>query len=124
MTSWSDWAQPADPHTVLLFEAIGGNGKSRCDLGSGTTQHATRVRTYWQGCFWYSFYEKGAIMADFCRRARGGYHRLTAGRLCQEKVSETGGMASPLSSGEPVALDGRLCVGSSLTIASTLPSPQ
>ena len=24
----SDWAKPADPHPVLLFEAIGGNGKS------------------------------------------------------------------------------------------------
>lgn len=34
-----------------------------------TTKHATSVRQDWAGRFWYSFYEKGAIMADFCRRA-------------------------------------------------------
>ena len=34
-----------------------------------TTRHATKVRTDWAGRFWYSFYEKGAIMADFCQRA-------------------------------------------------------
>src|SRR5436305_9388582 len=34
-----------------------------------TTKHATQVRTDWAGRFWYSFYERGAIMADFCRRA-------------------------------------------------------
>jgi hypothetical protein len=64
----SDWAQPANPHTVLLFEAIGGNGKSMLTW-EWTTRHATRVRTDWEGRFWYSFYERGAIMADFCRRA-------------------------------------------------------
>jgi hypothetical protein len=64
----SDWALPADPHTVLLFEAIGGNGKSMLTW-EWTTQHATKVRTDWAGRFWYSFYEKGAIMADFCQRA-------------------------------------------------------
>jgi pimeloyl-ACP methyl ester carboxylesterase len=64
----SDWAQPADLHTVLLFEAIGGNGKSMLTW-EWTTQHATKVRTDWAGRFWYSFYEKGALMADFCQRA-------------------------------------------------------
>ncbi|MVM31465.1 DUF4062 domain-containing protein [Spirosoma sp. HMF4905] len=64
----NDWARPADSHTILLFEAIGGNGKSMLTW-EWTTKHATNVRKDWAGIFWYSFYEKGAIMADFCRRA-------------------------------------------------------
>ena len=58
----------ADPHPVLLFDAIGGSGKSMLTW-EWTTQHATQVRGDWAGRFWYSFYERGAIMADFCRRA-------------------------------------------------------
>jgi Domain of unknown function (DUF4062) len=64
----SDWASAADPHPVLLFEAIGGTGKSMLTW-EWTTQHATKVRADWAGRFWYSFYEKGAVMADFCRHA-------------------------------------------------------
>jgi len=64
----SDWAGPADPHPVLLFEAIGGTGKSMLTW-EWTTKHVIGVRDDWAGRFWYSFYEKGAIMADFCRRA-------------------------------------------------------
>jgi hypothetical protein len=64
----SDWAVPADTHPVLLFEAIGGTGKSMLTW-EWTTNHAMRVRTDWAGRFWYSFYERGAIMADFCSRA-------------------------------------------------------
>lgn len=64
----SDWASAADSHPILLFEAIGGAGKSMLTW-EWTTNYATGVRADWAGCFWYSFYEKGAIMADFCRRA-------------------------------------------------------
>ena len=64
----SDWAAPTDSHPVLLFEAIGGAGKSMLTW-EWTIQHATGVREDWAGCFWYSFYEKGALMADFCGRA-------------------------------------------------------
>jgi hypothetical protein len=64
----SDWAVPADPHPVLLFDAIGGSGKSMLTW-EWITKHATQVRGDWAGRFWYSFYERGAIMADFCRRA-------------------------------------------------------
>jgi hypothetical protein len=64
----SDWAKPADPTNLLLFEAIGGNGKSMLTW-EWTTNHATKVRSDWAGRFWYSFYERGAIMADFCQRA-------------------------------------------------------
>ena len=63
-----DWALPADSHPILLFDAIGGSGKSMLTW-EWTTQHATLVRADWAGRFWYSFYERGAIMADFCRRA-------------------------------------------------------
>jgi Domain of unknown function (DUF4062) len=64
----SDWAAPADSHPILLFEAIGGAGKSLLTW-EWTTKHATSVRDDWAGRFWYSFYERGAVMADFCRRA-------------------------------------------------------
>ena len=64
----SDWAAPADPHPILLFEAIGGAGKSLLTW-EWTKAHATTVRGDWAGRFWYSFYEKGAIMADFCQHA-------------------------------------------------------
>jgi tetratricopeptide (TPR) repeat protein len=63
-----DWAKPADSHPIILFEAIGGTGKSLLTW-EWTTNHAVDVRDEWAGRFWYSFYEKGAIMADFCRRA-------------------------------------------------------
>ena len=64
----SDWAAAANPHPVLLFEAIGGSGKSMLTW-EWTTKQATNVRKDWAGRFWYSFYEKGAVMADFCGRA-------------------------------------------------------
>lgn len=64
----NDWAAPADSHSILLFEAIGGAGKSLLTW-EWTGKHATKVRGDWAGRFWYSFYEKGAIMADFCQRA-------------------------------------------------------
>ena len=54
---------------MLLFEAIGGTGKSMLTW-EWITRHATAVRTATgRALFWYSFYERGAVMADFCRRA-------------------------------------------------------
>lgn len=67
----SDWANPADPTNLLLFEAIGGNGKSMLTW-EWTKNHALAARPAdkpWAGRFWYSFYEGGASMADFCRHA-------------------------------------------------------
>ncbi|MFN0074916.1 MAG: DUF4062 domain-containing protein [Prosthecobacter sp.] len=64
----SDWANGADPTNLLLFEAIGGNGKSMLTW-EWTTKHASAVRPDWAGRFWYSFYERGAVMQDFCQRA-------------------------------------------------------
>lgn len=68
LTTLSDWASPADPYPILLFDAIGGTGKSMLTW-EWTTNHATKIRTDWAGRLWYSFYERGAIMADFCRHA-------------------------------------------------------
>ena len=68
----NEWALPADSHPVLLFEAIGGAGKSMLTW-EWVRNHAPAVRKDtkddWAGRFWYSFYERGAIMADFCQRA-------------------------------------------------------
>lgn len=64
----NDWAKAADPTNLLLYEAIGGNGKSMLTW-EWATKHAMAVRSEWAGRFWYSFYERGAVMAGFCRRA-------------------------------------------------------
>lgn len=64
----SEWATPDDSHPILLYEAIGGIGKSMLTW-EWFTKHATNVRADWAGRFWYSFYERGATMVDFCRRA-------------------------------------------------------
>ena len=68
LATLNDWAEPTEAHPVLLFEAIGGTGKSMLTW-EWTTRHASDARDDWAGVFWYSFYEKGAVMADFCRRA-------------------------------------------------------
>ncbi len=62
---WLDeWAAtPGEP--VLIFEAIGGMGKSM--LTWEWVQEETRKEPgEWAGIFWYSFYEGGATMHDFC----------------------------------------------------------
>lgn len=53
---------------VLLFEAIGGMGKSFL-IWQWVREHAPRVRHDWAGRFWYSFYEAGANMDSFCVHA-------------------------------------------------------
>ena len=66
LESISDWASSSDSHPVLLFEAIGGTGKSILSW-EWVTNHAPQARSDWAGVFWYSFYERGATTADFCR---------------------------------------------------------
>lgn len=85
----SDWAPAADPHPVLLFEAIGGTGKSILTW-EWTTKHSTEVRKDWAGRFWYSFYEKGAIMADFCRHALAYMTGRPLGDFRKKKTFELG----------------------------------
>lgn len=69
----TDWANPADPTNLLLFEAIGGNGKSMLTWEWTTNPcHALAARPAdkpWAGRFWYSFYEGGASMEGFCHHA-------------------------------------------------------
>ena len=63
-----EWAGEADPDPMLLFEAIGGSGKSMLTW-EWITKHAVVARKTWTGRFWYSFYERGAQLTDFCREA-------------------------------------------------------
>jgi hypothetical protein len=67
-TELSDWASPDNPSNFLLFHAIGGNGKNMLTW-QWATGDAPQLRQDWAGRFWYSFYEQGAVMADFCRHA-------------------------------------------------------
>ncbi|MEM7087461.1 MAG: DUF4062 domain-containing protein [Bacteroidota bacterium] len=63
-----DWANTSNPFPVLLFEAIGGTGKSMLTW-EWTKYYVSTVGPNWAGKFWYSFYERGAQMSDFCRHA-------------------------------------------------------
>ncbi len=83
----SDWAAKADPTNLLLFEAIGGNGKSMLTW-EWTTKHATIVRSDWAGRFWYSFYERGAVMSDFCQRALAYMTGRRLGDFAKRKTAE------------------------------------
>jgi hypothetical protein len=83
----SDWASAADPHPVLLFEAIGGAGKSMLTW-EWMTRHASKTRDDWAGRFWYSFYEKGAVMADFCQRALAYMTRRPFRNFRKKKTAE------------------------------------
>ncbi len=62
-----DWAAAEDQHPMLLFDAIGGSGKSMLTWHWFATR-APALRP-WAGRFWYSFYEGGASMTDCCRQA-------------------------------------------------------
>jgi hypothetical protein len=68
LRSLDEWARSSDPASILLFQAIGGNGKSMLTW-EWVTKRATALRSDWAGRFWYSFYEKGAIMREFCAHA-------------------------------------------------------
>jgi hypothetical protein len=67
LATLTEWAGTAESRTVLLFEAIGGTGKSILTW-EWINHYAPGVRD-WAGRFWYSFYEAGAVMSDFCRHA-------------------------------------------------------
>lgn len=87
----NEWALPADSHPVLLFEAIGGSGKSMLTW-EWVRNHAPSVRKGtkedWAGRFWYSFYERGAIMADFCQRALAYMTSQPLEELRKKKTAE------------------------------------
>jgi hypothetical protein len=81
------WAAASDPHPVLLFEAIGGTGKSMLTW-EWVNNYAMKARADWAGRFWYSFYEKGAIMADFCQRALAYITRRPLEELRRRKTAD------------------------------------
>jgi tetratricopeptide (TPR) repeat protein len=83
------WAQASDPTSVLLFEAIGGTGKSMLTW-EWTTKHATNVRGDWAGRFWYSFYEKGAVMRGFCQHALAYMTRQPLEAFANKSTAELG----------------------------------
>jgi hypothetical protein len=60
------WATSKD--AMLLFQAIGGMGKSMLTW-HWAKNHSTDVRSDWSGRLWYSFYEQGADLNDFCVHA-------------------------------------------------------
>ena len=53
------------PDNLMLVDTIGGMGKSMA-AWEWVTKHAARERPDWARWLWYSFYERGAIMHDFC----------------------------------------------------------
>lgn len=86
----SDWAANADPTPLLLLEGIGGNGKSMLTW-QWTTKHSTEVRTEtaaFAGRFWYSFYGKGAGMADFCRHGLAYMTERPLQDFAKKKIAE------------------------------------
>jgi tetratricopeptide (TPR) repeat protein len=85
----NDWAVPADTHPVIFFDAIGGSGKSMLTW-EWTTNYAGKIRSDWAGIFWYSFYERGASMADFCRHALGYITRQPPDSFTKMKTAELG----------------------------------
>ena len=60
------WA--AGTQTLLLFQAIGGMGKSMLTW-HWVKNRAAAARPDWAGQLWYSFYEQGADLGDFCVQA-------------------------------------------------------
>jgi len=80
-----DWSSEADPHPMLLFEAIGGAGKSMVTW-TWLTGRAMHVRDDWAGRFWFSFYEGGATMLRFCQEALAYMTGQPADTLYKEKM--------------------------------------
>lgn len=83
-----DWAAPEGQHPLLLFDAIGGSGKSM--LTWHWFEHHAPRRRPWAGRFWYSFYEPGASMADCCREALAYLARQPIGGLQKQPTRELG----------------------------------
>lgn len=74
----SSWCSENDPKPMMVINAIGGTGKSILTW-SWLEQHAPHER--FAGRFWYSFYERGAEMSDFCRHALAYIEGNDPGRL-------------------------------------------
>ncbi|MFM9959576.1 MAG: DUF4062 domain-containing protein [Phycisphaerales bacterium] len=95
LNTLNDWAARSDPTNFLLFEAIGGNGKSMLtwEWFTNRAPAARGERDPWAGRFWYSFYERGAVMSDFCRHLMA---YLTGGSLEAFRKESTASLREPL----------------------------
>lgn len=63
-----EWAQESATQPALLYEAIGGSGKSIL-AWTWLMRRSRLLRADWAGQIWYSFYEIGADTHDFLTRA-------------------------------------------------------
>jgi hypothetical protein len=90
----NEWALPADSHAVLLYEAIGGSGKSMLTW-EWVRNHAPKVPQKWAGRFWYSFYERDGRIADFCQHALA---YMTGQPLDELRKQKTTQLIAPLLS--------------------------
>jgi hypothetical protein len=78
------WAVSMKP--ALLFEAIGGMGKSMLTW-EWVRRYASKVRQDWAGIFWYSFYEAGADMNHFCAHAMAYVAEKDPGQFLGQKAA-------------------------------------
>lgn len=88
LTEWA--ASPDNP--VLVLEAIGGMGKSMLCWHWARTQ-AKQMPPGFEGIFWYSFYERGADMNDFCASALAF---VQGGRAEDYRVRKTSALTAEL----------------------------
>ncbi len=81
------WA--AGPESLLLFQAIGGMGKSALTW-HWVKNRADKVRTDWAGQLWYSFYEAGADLKDFCVHALAYMRNQPPSRFRGRRTADLG----------------------------------
>lgn len=82
------WATGADAG-FLLFQAIGGMGKSAM-LWHWADRRAPELDKSWAGILWYSFYEQGADLKDFLIRAVAHVTNAKVENLRKESSTELG----------------------------------
>lgn len=103
----SDWAAVGDKEPVLILEAIGGMGKSFLSW-HWVTQQARSTRPDFAGIFWYSFYEHGGDMREFCAHALAYVSGKPVEELIQKKTPALANELLPLLRERPwlLILDG------------------
>ena len=102
----NDWAAIGDKEPVLILEAIGGMGKSF--LSWHWVTQACSTRPDLAGIFWYSFYERGGDMRDFCAHALAYVSGKPVEELVKKKTPALADELLPLLREKPwlLILDG------------------
>lgn len=101
----SDWAV-GEKEPVLVLEAIGGMGKSFLSW-HWVTVRARTVRPDFAGIFWYSFYERGGTMRDFCAHALSYVSGARVEELLKKENSGINGQITPAPARKTLAADAR-----------------